>query len=64
MIKLVVEDYCQECRLFEPMIKSRPGCLFAEGEVAEVEGDVVVVCHYSDHCEYVTKLVKGEMKND
>lgn len=59
MIKLDVEDYCQECPFFEPTLASRPSVLFAHNEPIEMYGgDYVIRCEHYGCCKRMYNLQK------
>lgn len=57
MIKLEVEDYCQDCRNFEADVQ-RPNIYHAMFGEEFSSGDTIVRCEYRKHCKHVVEFVK------
>lgn len=49
MIKLDVEDYCQECREFGPEVEQ----IFADDCCCKM----IITCAYAEHCKYIRSAV-------
>lgn len=49
MIKLDVEDYCQECREFSPEVEM----VFADDDCSTT----FVTCRWGEHCKYIRSAV-------
>lgn len=52
MIKLEVEDYCQNCPCFNANVIRRNNVVYEDPENGQVvlSTDTVIRCHYLDHC--------------
>lgn len=49
MIKLKVQDYCQECKEFNPEVEQ----IFADDRCCKT----IVTCAYAEHCKYIRSSV-------
>lgn len=58
MIKLDVEDYCQECPFFEPMLSAKPSALFADGKIYMNCGDYIIRYKRYGCCKRMYNLQK------
>lgn len=58
MIRLEVEDYCQNCLIFDPDVL-HPTQMFAEGVVA-AQTDTIVRCERRECCENLKKYLQRE----
>ena len=62
MIKLEVQDYCQNCGCFQADVE-HPQTLYFGGEPFDVSGDTIVRCEYRNHCKRLKRHLekqKGE----
>ena len=51
MIKLDVQEYCQECPFFEVKVKSNKcDCVTTEGEHILFPGDTTITCKSAERC--------------
>lgn len=62
MIKLEVEDYCQDCEVFEADVQ-HPDIYFAEGE-RFVVGDTIVRCEHRKVCKHVVEWTNKKAKEE
>lgn len=63
MIRLEVEDYCQNCSKFEPDVDRSP-VLYRDydPEPYALIGDTIIRCEYRHICERAIRVTKGEEK--
>ena len=64
MIRLEVQDYCHECRLFEAHVKGpRVAAYLFNGDEVVVD-DVIITCMNQNKCRsiknYLERTLKGE----
>lgn len=66
MIKLDVNQYCQNCTEFEPEITQRPDqfncCGFDDSGGSYLYGDTIIECEHRRRCEALYNYLKGELK--
>lgn len=51
MIKTVIEDYCNDCKLFEPEVTERPMVCNALDGSSTTLGDTIIKCTKCDLCK-------------
>lgn len=57
MIKLDVNEYCQDCPMFEAKAEKRVFRVPGERAI----GDTVVRCERADACEQIHRMFEGQM---
>lgn len=64
MIRVEVEDYCQQCLDFTPDVTKPERLYFNNGEVDFAMSDTIVRCEYRKRCagikRYLDQQTKGE----
>lgn len=58
MIKLEVEDYCQNCPEFEAEVKKSHAIAIGRGLKEEPVNETIVKCERSAQCEAIMKYVR------
>jgi len=65
MIKLDIQEYCQNCPYFEPEVISRPTTFYVDNEEHTVYiGDTIVKCESRTKCREIRKFLEKETNND
>lgn len=59
MIRLEVEEYCENCPEFTPEVE-KPTVLYANCEVYEVYGDTIIRCECRNRCRRIFDHIKKE----
>lgn len=54
MIKLYVEDYCQECKEFNPEVEM----IFAD----DCCSTTFITCRWAEHCNYIRNRIDRDLK--
>lgn len=62
MIRLEVEEYCQECLDFTPDVTKPERALFVNGEVTYT--DTIVQCKYRKRCGNIERFLRQQAKGD
>lgn len=63
MIKLEIEEYCQDCPQFEAEVEN-PVPLYAAGMIYEYVGDTTIRCEHRERCKNVYKHAKKNLINE
>ena len=61
MIRLVVEDYCHECRTFEAEVHGPSRYVDASGNDV-IQTNTVVMCANHKRCESIKRYVEKQLK--
>lgn len=61
MIKIEVEDYCQNCLDFEADV-AKPERLYSGCEPVTIFGDTVVRCEYRKRCASIKRYLEKQIE--
>ena len=62
MIRLDIQEYCQECRDFKSDVE-RPVRMVADNDVI-IQTDTVVRCEYRGRCEAIRRFLERQVKEE
>lgn len=61
MIRVEVDDYCQNCLEFEPDV-SKPDVMWIGDQRVVFAGDIVVRCEHRDRCREIADNIIAKLK--
>ena len=69
MIRVEVEDYCQQCMDFSPDVMKPDRSWLRNGRVcyevvAEAEADTIIRCEYRKRCAGIRRFLEQQMKGE
>lgn len=62
MIRVEVEDYCQQCLDFSPDVANATRVMAPDGEL--VLGDTIIRCEYRKRCASIERFLKKQIKEE
>ena len=62
MIRLDIQEYCDNCLDFSPAV-DKPQKLFGS-DGAVVQSDTIVTCEHATRCEMIKRYLARKMKGD
>jgi hypothetical protein len=62
MIRVEVEEYCQQCLDFEPDV-TKPERLYI-GVTEKTFGDTIIRCKYRKRCAAITRFLEHQAKGE
>lgn len=63
MIRIEVEDYCQDCLSFEADV-TKPERMYSGADECFVVGDTIVRCEYRKRCASITRYLEKRDKKE
>lgn len=61
MIRVEVEDYCQNCLEFEPDV-SKPDVMWIGDQRVVFAGDIIVRCEHRERCREIARFFESRGK--